>query len=103
MRHLKWHADIFRTSISIYTDPTLQLYAAMGMTLRNGDPGPESERGEYIRHGIIGGIAMVVRNVLRCGMPVWENSGDATQLGGEFVMGPGYVSSSPSYLAVAQC
>ena len=83
------HADIFRTPIPMYTDPTLRLYAALGMTLRTNDPGPDSEKGEYVRHGVIGGIAMVVRNALRVAMPVWERGGDATQLGGEFVIGPG--------------
>ena len=59
------------------------------MTLRSNDPGLDTERGEYIRHGLVGGIAMVVRNALRVGMPVWEKGGDAHQLGGEFVFGPG--------------
>lgn len=86
---LTHYADIFRTPIPMYTDPTLRLYAALGMTLRTNDPGPDSEKGEYVRHGVIGGIAMVVRNALRVAMPVWERGGDATQLGGEFVIGPG--------------
>lgn len=32
---------------------------------------------------------MVWKNALRVGMPVWEKAGDSTQLGGEFVFGPG--------------
>jgi hypothetical protein len=59
------------------------------MTLRTNDPGPESQRGEYIRHGLVGGIAMVVVHALRVGMPVFEKGGDALQLGGEFMLGPG--------------
>ncbi|KAI0368820.1 hypothetical protein BV20DRAFT_947462, partial [Pilatotrama ljubarskyi] len=86
---IKSYRHIFRTPIPMYTDPTLRLYAALGMTLRTNDPGPDSEKGDYIRHGVIGGIAMVVRNALRVGMPIWERGGDATQLGGEFVFGPG--------------
>ncbi|KAI0360229.1 hypothetical protein OH77DRAFT_1394408 [Trametes cingulata] len=86
---IKSYRHIFRSPIPMYTDPTLRLYAALGMTLRTNDPGPDSEKGDYIRHGVIGGIAMVVRNALRVGMPVWEKGGDATQLGGEFVFGPG--------------
>lgn len=74
---------------AIYTDPSLRLHAALGMTLRTSDPGPDHQRGDYIRHGIVGGIAMVVRNALRVGMPIWEKGGDSTQLGGEFVLGPG--------------
>lgn len=82
-------SGIFRMPINIYTDPTLRLHAALGMTLRTSDPGPDSEKGEYVRHGPIGGLAMVVRNAICVGMPVWEKGGDATQLGGEFVIGPG--------------
>ncbi|KAI0707186.1 AhpC/TSA antioxidant enzyme-domain-containing protein [Earliella scabrosa] len=87
---IKSYRNIFRMPISLYTDPTLRLYAALGMTLRNNDPGPDSEKGEYVRHGPIGGLAMVVRNAIRVGMPVWERGGDTTQLGGEFVLGPGF-------------
>ncbi|KAI0822547.1 hypothetical protein BC628DRAFT_1327234 [Trametes gibbosa] len=86
---IKSYRHIFRTPILMYTDPTLRLHAALGMTLRTSDPGPDSEKGSYVRHGPIGGLAMVVRNALRVGMPVWERGGDATQLGGEFVFGPG--------------
>ncbi|EJF64769.1 hypothetical protein DICSQDRAFT_52225 [Dichomitus squalens LYAD-421 SS1] len=87
---IKSYRNIFRTPFPLYTDPTLRLYAALGMTLRTNNPGPDAEKGEYVRHGLIGGIAMVVRNALRVGMPVWERGGDSTQLGGEFVLGPGF-------------
>jgi hypothetical protein len=59
------------------------------MTLRTLDPGPESQRGAYVRHGLASGIAMVVLNAFKVKMPVWENGGDIEQLGGEFVLGPG--------------
>lgn len=39
---------------------------------------------------------MVVKNAIRVGMPVWERGGDVTQLGGEFVLGPGYASRYPT-------
>jgi hypothetical protein len=51
----------------------------------------EQRRSSYVRHSRAGGIAMVIANALRVGMPVWEKAGDATQLGGEFVLGPGLV------------
>jgi hypothetical protein len=53
--------------------------------------------GTYVRHGAMGGLAMVVAHALRVGMPVWERGGDASQLGGEFVLGPGYVYVSPPF------
>ena len=60
-----------------------------------------SATGSYVRHGSVSGLAMVVAHALRVGMPVWERGGDAAQLGGEFVLGPGYVrlviSTLPSY------
>lgn len=74
---------------ALYSDPTHKLYNALGMTLRTTDPGLEHERGAYVRHGLVSGIAMVVRNALKVGMPVWEKGGDHAQLGGEFVLGPG--------------
>ena len=52
-----------------------------------------TERG-YVRHGLMGGIAMVVLRAIKVGMPVWEKGGDIGQLGGEFVLGPGYVYQS---------
>lgn len=81
--------DIFRTQFTFYTDPTLRLHKALGMTLRIMEPKSQRKRGGYVRHGSMGGIAMVFKNALRVGMPVWEKGGDFTQLGGEFVLGPG--------------
>jgi len=86
---IKSYRHIFRMPFSFYTDPTLRLYSALGMSLRSSDPGPDSEKGAYVKHGMVGGIAMVVRNALKVGMPVWEKGGEASQLGGEFVFGPG--------------
>ncbi|KAI0784295.1 hypothetical protein C8Q75DRAFT_691582, partial [Abortiporus biennis] len=88
---IRSYKQIWRTPFPIYTDPSLRLHAALGLTLRTNDPGPDYERGEYIRHGMVGAIAMVVRNALRVGMPVWEKSGDVSQLGGEFIFDPGQV------------
>jgi hypothetical protein len=84
-------ADIFRAPFDVYTDPTLRLHRTLGMTLRTNEPGPETDRGAYVRHGLVGGIAMVVLNAIRVGMPVFEKGGDPAQLGGEFVFGPGSV------------
>jgi hypothetical protein len=73
----------------VFTDPSLKLYTALGMTRRTMDGGPESSRGAYIRHGVFSGLARVVLNALRHGMPFLEKGGDTAQLGGEFVLGPG--------------
>lgn len=101
--------------LDVYTDPSLALYAALGMrkmTFHSRSKssglvpkpagisclggGIDRERtrtksGGYIRHGLMGGIAMVLIRALKVGMPVLENGGDLSQLGGEFVLGPGFV------------
>ena len=59
------------------------------MTTRTLDPGPESRRGAYIRHGAVSGITMVVSNAIKVKMPAWGKGGDIEQVGGEFVLGPG--------------
>ncbi|KAF8556225.1 hypothetical protein OG21DRAFT_1384891, partial [Imleria badia] len=86
---IKSYRQIFRTPFTFYTDPTLRLHKALGMNLRIMEPKSHRKRGGYVRHGPMGGIAMVFKNALRVGMPVWEKAGDFTQLGGEFVLGPG--------------
>lgn len=53
----------------------------------------DQRRSSYVRHSRAGGIAMVIANALRVGMPVWEKAGDVAQLGGEFVLGPGLTAS----------
>jgi len=74
---------------AVYTDPSCHLYGILGMTLKSIEPKPKKRHGGYVKHSRAGGIAMVIANALRVGMPVWEKGGDATQLGGEFVLGPG--------------
>ena len=83
--------EIFRTSLSVYTDPTNRLYATLGMTFRTLNPGPNSQRGSYVRYGLLRGVAMVMVNAVKVRMPLLEHGGNVSQLGGEFVLGPGYV------------
>ncbi|KAJ7496012.1 hypothetical protein B0H11DRAFT_2001501 [Mycena galericulata] len=87
---IKSYRKIFRTPFAVYTDPTHQVYNALGMTLQTLDKGP---RGDYVRHGLISGIGMVVANAVKVGMPVWKEGGDISQLGGEFILGPGLTCS----------
>ncbi|THH08582.1 hypothetical protein EW145_g2610 [Phellinidium pouzarii] len=77
----------------IYTDPTLALHRALGMSLKKTNPGPNSERGHYITNGN-SGIGMLRRTLVnavsqRLVLPLFERGGDGAQLGGEFVLGPG--------------
>lgn len=89
--------EIFRLPYEVYVDasPGQALYRALGMGqvpsgAQKARPATEgSTMGSYVRHGAMSGLAMVVAHALRVGMPVWERGGDAAQLGGEFVLGPG--------------
>lgn len=88
---IKSYRQIFRTPYAVYTDPSSRIYSILGMTMKSAESKAEQRRSSYVRHSRAGGIAMVIANALRVGMPVWEKAGDATQLGGEFVLGPGLV------------
>ncbi|KAJ7163595.1 AhpC/TSA antioxidant enzyme-domain-containing protein, partial [Mycena crocata] len=87
---IKSYRRIFRSPFALYTDPTHKVYNALGMTLQTLDRGP---KGNYVRHGMVGGIGMVVANAVKVGMPVWKEGGSISQLGGEFVLGPGITCS----------
>ncbi|KAJ7925002.1 AhpC/TSA antioxidant enzyme-domain-containing protein, partial [Mycena leptocephala] len=87
---IKSYRRIFRTPFALYTDPTHQVYNTLGMTLQTMEKGP---RGNYVRHGLMTGIGMVVVNAVKVGMPVWKDGGEIKQLGGEFVFGPGMTCS----------
>lgn len=78
--------EIFRMPFALYTDPGHQVYNALGMTLQTTESGP---RGSYVRHGLVGGIGMVLVNAVKVGMPIWKSGGEISQLGGEFILGPG--------------
>ncbi|KAJ7594020.1 hypothetical protein C8J56DRAFT_776337 [Mycena floridula] len=87
---IKAYRKIFRTPFALYTDPEHAVYQALGMTHKSLEPGP---RGSYIRHGMISGVGMVVGNAVKSGMPLLKNAGEISQLGGEFILGPGLQAS----------
>ena len=82
------YRKVFKCPFPIFTDPTRDLYRILGMTLRTLDAGPANEAGDYITHGTLGGLGMVLKNAVR--MPL-ADAGDIKQLGGEFLLGPGLV------------
>ncbi|KAF7428262.1 hypothetical protein PC9H_007483 [Pleurotus ostreatus] len=88
---IRSYRKIFRTPFQVYTDPTHRVYDALGMTTEVADE--FTAPGGYVRHGVFSGIAMVVANALKVGMPVWERGGDISRLGGEFILGPGITCS----------
>ncbi|KAF5370831.1 hypothetical protein D9758_001841 [Tetrapyrgos nigripes] len=84
---IKSYRRIFRTPFSVYTDSTHAVYNALGMTLQTTEAGPS--RPEYVQHGMVSGIGMVLAHAVKARMPIWKAGGDIGQLGGEFVLGPG--------------
>jgi len=93
---IRSYRQIFRFPYEIFIDasPGQMLYRALGMGhvptgIQKARSPTDPAAGTYVRHGAVGGLAMVVAHALRVGMPVWERGGDASQLGGEFVLGPG--------------
>ncbi|KAI0284396.1 hypothetical protein BC826DRAFT_919815 [Russula brevipes] len=88
---IRSYRQIFRLPYELLVDtsPGQRLYRVLGMEIALFD-GPCG--GSYVRHGAVSGLAMVVAHALRVGMPVWERGGDASQLGGEFVLGLGMLS-----------
>ncbi|KAJ6596664.1 AhpC/TSA antioxidant enzyme-domain-containing protein, partial [Mycena sp. CBHHK59/15] len=83
---IKSYRQIFHTPFALYTDPTRNVYNALGMTLHTTEKG---SKGSYVLHGFFGGIKMVLTNAVKVGMPVWKEGGKISQLGGEFILGPG--------------
>ncbi|KAF9254426.1 hypothetical protein L218DRAFT_992322 [Marasmius fiardii PR-910] len=83
---IKSYRKVLKCPYDLYTNPKLEVYNALGMTLQTLEKGP---RPSYIRHGAVGGFGMVISNAFKSGMPIWKHGGDLSQLGGEFVLGPG--------------
>ncbi|KDR78953.1 hypothetical protein GALMADRAFT_33093, partial [Galerina marginata CBS 339.88] len=84
------YKQMFGLPFKVYTDPELAIYKALGM---GRDEHTGGKFGGYVKHGLMGGIAMVIVRAIKVGMPVWEKGGDIGQLGGEFIFGPGLTCS----------
>ena len=66
----------------MYTDPTLSVYRALGLTRQTGNAGPDSEAGEYLIQTPLEATMATLKRATQ--MPL-RNPGHFTQLGGEFV------------------
>lgn len=85
---------IFNLPYPVYTDPSRKIYRALNMTLRTLSGGPKSERGGYLEHNLTLGLARVAQNAIKARMPLYRYPGDFFQVGGEFILGPGYDKGS---------
>ncbi|WWC70435.1 uncharacterized protein I206_104386 [Kwoniella pini CBS 10737] len=72
----------FRSPFKIYTDPTLALYRALGLTRQTGDGGENEDKGEYLVQSAKESTIQTIKRATK--MPI-RNPGHFTQLGGEFI------------------
>ncbi|WWC89539.1 uncharacterized protein L201_004463 [Kwoniella dendrophila CBS 6074] len=72
----------FKCPFKMYTDPTLALYRAMGLTRQTGDGGDEEDKGDYL---VQSAMASTVQTIKRATKMPLKNPGHFTQLGGEFI------------------
>ncbi|KZS98511.1 hypothetical protein SISNIDRAFT_481241 [Sistotremastrum niveocremeum HHB9708] len=88
---IKSYLAMHKLDYPIYTDPTLELYHALGMTLESTDAGsvPPPGHGHYVQHGVASGTIAVIGRAIRHGMPLLADGGKIGQLGGELIVGPG--------------
>ena len=93
------YTELTGTNVAVFPDPTLTLHHTLGMTLRTTSAGPASERGHYVSSPP--SLARALRDaVTRHRMlPLFEKAGDAAQLGGEFILGPGLGSEGGCHYA----
>ncbi|WVQ99210.1 hypothetical protein IAU59_006342 [Kwoniella sp. CBS 9459] len=72
----------FRCPFKMYTDPTLALYRALGLTRQTGDSGLDEDKGDYLVQSAMESTIQTVKRATK--MPL-RNPGHFTQLGGEFI------------------
>ncbi|OCF76335.1 hypothetical protein I204_03635 [Kwoniella mangroviensis CBS 8886] len=72
----------FRCPFKMYTDPTLALYRALGLTRQTGDGGDNDSKGDYLVQSAMESTVQTVKRATK--MPL-RNPGHFTQLGGEFI------------------
>jgi len=72
----------FKCPFKMFTDPSLMLYRALGLTRQTGDAGPESEKGDYL---IQTPLEATMQTLKRATLMPLRNPGHFTQLGGEFI------------------
>ncbi|WOO81434.1 Thioredoxin-like protein AAED1 [Vanrija pseudolonga] len=93
-RGIRRYREMFHCPFEIYTDPTLKVYKALGMSPRISNlehlvsvfRAPK-DRPAYHRKGPFTQVVLGTANVARLGV---LNIGSITQMGGEFVLLPGY-------------
>lgn len=83
------------TRFPIYTDPTLSVHRALGMTFK-----ATSSSDNY--QSTVGGFYKSIKDAISFRIPLFDRGGDLSQLGGEFVLGPGCTCSYTHRMKNAQ-
>ena len=73
----------FKCPFKMYTDPSLRLYRALGLTRQTGNAGPDSEAGSYLVQTPMEATMQTIKRATK--MPLLHSPGHFTQIGGEFV------------------
>jgi hypothetical protein len=73
----------FKCPFKMYTDPSLELYRALGLTRQTGNAGPDSEAGSYLVQTPLEATMQTIKRATQ--MPLLHSPGHFTQIGGEFV------------------
>jgi len=76
------YRQITGTRFPIYTDPTLSVHRALGMTFKANDSSDNYQ-------STVGGFYKSIKDAVSFRIPLFDKGGDLSQLGGEFVLGPG--------------
>ncbi|KAK8845349.1 hypothetical protein IAR55_006062 [Kwoniella newhampshirensis] len=85
---IKTYKRLFKCPFPIYVDGPRRLYQLMGMTKMTNDFGPLFRgRAAYHQRAVPGQLVQSLTNIFR--MPL-ANPGTLTQLGGEFILSPGW-------------
>lgn len=71
----------------------MSLHRALGMTLKTTDPGLEENRGPYTTDATLSGVYKSLKHVMSSRMSLFNKGSNVSQLGGEFIFGPGYAIS----------
>ncbi len=79
---LPGYVKFFNCPFKMYTDPKLQVYKGLGMTLKTGNAGADDDKGDYLQKNAMESNWAVAKRATK--MPM-RNPGHFLQLGGEFI------------------
>ncbi|KAI5475059.1 hypothetical protein MNV49_002051 [Pseudohyphozyma bogoriensis] len=88
---IKPYRELLETPFDVYADPDAKTYKALGMTMRTLKTANKNP--EYINRSFANLFAVSIVNLFKIGGFFTAKHGDAAQLGGDFILGPGETCS----------